>query len=66
MKKKLIAIAVFAVLTTPVTAKPMFKFYGQLQVEVAQQNKAGVNETVVDDNKRGRLGVMASQDLGDG
>ncbi len=66
MKKKLIAIAVFAVLTTPVTAKPMFKFYGQLQVEVAQQDKAGVNETVVDDSKRGRLGVMASEDLGDG
>ncbi|HEB54997.1 MAG TPA: porin [Gammaproteobacteria bacterium] len=70
MYRKLIAFAVTSALMAPLAAqadaKPKVEFYGQLQVEVAKQDSKGVSATVVDDNKRGRLGVKASEDLGDG
>lgn len=66
MYKKIIVLAVTSALTTPLAAKTNVNVYAQLQVEVAQQNAKGKSGTVVDDNKRGRLGLKASEYLGDG
>lgn len=66
MYKKIIVLAVTSVLTTPLVAKTNVNVYGQLQVELAQQDVSGDIDTVVDDNKRGRIGFKAVEDLADG
>jgi major outer membrane protein P.IB len=68
MNKKLLAIAIGAA----VSAAPMFAsadvtLYGHAQVEVASvDNSSTGNLTNVADNARGRLGVKASEKLGNG
>lgn len=77
MDKKIIAIAVGAALAIPVTASAgdiKIKVYGALQAEIANigvtdaagdavDSKSG---TIMEDNKRGRLGVKVSDPLGGG
>ncbi len=82
MNKKLIAMAVGAALAAPMAANAGVTVYGHLSVEVASvDNKGfgennsggyrtgmGTNESGIkmNDNKRGRLGVKVSEDLGGG
>ncbi|MDH5445273.1 MAG: porin [Gammaproteobacteria bacterium] len=78
MNKKLIAMAVAAGLSAPLAASAEPTVYGHLQVEVASIDDGGTkkaNEDTgtpgssymgTDDNKRGRLGVKGSEDLGNG
>ncbi|MGD8940819.1 MAG: porin [Gammaproteobacteria bacterium] len=69
MKKNLIAMAV-AALVAPViaSAEDDVTVYGMAQVEVASIDPQGDRDTYVDvvDNARGRLGVVATEDLGSG
>lgn len=81
MNKKLIAMAVAAGMAAPLAATAAPTVYGQLQVEVASIDNGGYGDgfaasylgvptegdaIVVDDNKRGRLGIKGSEDLGGG
>jgi predicted porin len=76
MDKKIFALALGTVLALPgaASAEMDIKLYGQLQAEVGSvsvkdkngdkdDDKSGLS---VDDNKRGRLGVDVSEDLGNG
>jgi predicted porin len=69
MKKNLIAMAV-AALVAPViaSAEDDVTVYGMAQVEVASFDPQGEGDSAVDvvDNARGRLGVVATEDLGSG
>jgi len=68
MNKKLLALAVGAA----VSAAPMFatagvKVYGHAQVEIASVDDGSTSDgTNVTDNARGRIGVKASEKLGNG
>lgn len=71
MNKKLLAIAVSAAMVAPAAAMAGVTVYGHAQVEVASYSedttgsgKDGV--AVVDAGGRGRVGVKASEDLGNG
>jgi len=80
MNNKLIALAVAGVLSAPMAAQAAPKLYGHLQVEIASVDNDGYGENntkgsrtgtaagqsalKVTDNKRGRLGVKGSEDLG--
>lgn len=78
MNKKLIAMAVAASFAAPMAAQAAPTVYGHLQVEVADYDDgeqtpadAGTGtpasgRMVTDDNKRGRLGIKGSEDLGGG
>ncbi len=67
MNKKLLALAV----GTAFGAAPMFAsagvtVYGHAQVEVATVDTGSSDQTRVDDNARGRIGIKASEKLGNG
>jgi len=67
MNKKLLALAI----GTAFSAAPMFAnadvtVYGHAQVEVGTVDDGATDQTVVEDNARGRLGVKASEKLGNG
>ena len=67
MNKKLLALAI----GTAFSAAPMFAtadvtVYGHAQVEVGTVDDGTTDTTVVSDNARGRLGVKASEKLGNG
>jgi len=67
MNKKLLALAV----STAFAAVPMFAsadvtVYGHAQVEVGTIDNGTTDTTEVQDNARGRLGVKASEKLGNG
>jgi len=77
MNKKLLAVAVSAALVAPAATMAADTFlYGQAQVEVASYSdetpsgtlpaSQGNDGVMVEDNARGRLGVKASEDLGNG
>jgi len=81
MNNKLIALAVAAAVSMPAIATAGPTFYGHMQVEIANvdnkgygenntKNRTGVAATEsgmkVTDNKRGRLGIKGSEDLGGG
>lgn len=78
MNKKLLAMAVAAAITAPMMAQAAPTLYGHLQVEVASKDDGNKNQSnantgaagseamATDDNKRGRLGVKGSEDLGNG
>ncbi|MFP4611674.1 MAG: porin [Thiohalophilus sp.] len=80
MNKKLIALAVAAGLASPMAANAAPTVYGHLQAEIASVENDGYGENNVrangtaagesalkmTDNKRGRLGVKGSEDLGGG
>jgi predicted porin len=69
MKQNLIAIAVAAaVLPAFAAAEDNVTVYGMAQVEVASFDPQGEGDSAVDvvDNARGRLGVVATEDLGSG
>jgi len=78
MNKKLIAIAVAASFAAPMAAQAEPTVYGNLQVEVADIDDGGTKQADADtgaagssymgtdDNKRGRLGLKGSEDLGGG
>lgn len=65
MNKKLIAAAVAAAML-PALANAEPVLYGQLQAELFDRDNNGTSTTLVDDIKRGRLGVKGSEDLGGG
>ena len=75
MNKKIIALAVAAAFTAPIAAQAAVTTYGHAQVEygvwggdngkVGTANVANNGETV-QDNARGRIGIKASEDLGNG
>jgi predicted porin len=67
MNKKLLALAV----GTAFSAAPMFAsaevtVYGHAQVEVGTVDNGTTDQTVVEDNARGRIGFKASEKLGNG
>jgi predicted porin len=68
MNKKLLALAVGAALgTAPMMASAGVTVYGQAQVEIASVDAgAASSQTIVNDNARGRMGVKASEKLGNG
>jgi predicted porin len=68
MNKKLLALAVGAALgTAPMMASAGVKVYGQAQVEIASEDAGTASsQTTVEDNARGRMGVKASEKLGNG
>ncbi|NOX90890.1 MAG: porin [Gammaproteobacteria bacterium] len=71
MNKKLLAVAVSAALVAPAATMAADAFvYGHAQVEVASYSEdstgSGKDGVMVEDNARGRLGVKASEDLGNG
>ncbi len=77
MNKKLLAVAVSAALVAPAATMAADAFvYGHAQVEVANYSdetpsgtppaSQGKDGVAVEDNARGRLGVKASEDLGNG
>jgi len=77
MNKKLIAIAVGAALAAPMAAQADVSVYGRVQQELANTKYDGgpvvpgndPNETIrqlTDQGKMGRLGVNATEDLGNG
>ncbi|MCF6256697.1 MAG: porin [Gammaproteobacteria bacterium] len=77
MNKKLLAVAVSAALVVPAAAMAADAFvYGHAQVEVASYSdetpsgtplaSQGKDGVALEDNARGRLGVKASEDLGNG
>ncbi|WP_455212756.1 porin [Kaarinaea lacus] len=69
MRKNLIAVAVAALVVPAIaTAEDDVTVYGMAQVEVANFDPQGEEDSYVDvvDNARGRLGVVATEDLGSG
>ncbi len=71
MNKKLLVIAVSAALVAPAATMAADAFvYGHAQVEVASYSEdstgSGKDGVLVEDNARGRFGVKASEDLGNG
>ena len=77
MNKKLLAVAVSAAMVAPAATMAADAFvYGHAQVEVASYSdetpsgtppaSQGKDGVLVEDNARGRLGVKASEDLGNG
>jgi len=74
MNKKLIAIAVGAALAAPMAAQADVNVYGRAQLELANTKYDGAvdpnnNQTIrglTDQGKMGRVGVNATEDLGNG
>jgi len=69
LNKKLLAVAVSAALVAPVAAVAEVTVYGAAQVEVASvdyENASMKDGIKMADNARGRVGVKASEDLGNG
>ena len=68
MNKKIIALAVAAAFAAPMAANAAPSIGGHLQAEIVDWDKNGsANDvTAVEDNKRGRLWVTGSEDLGGG
>ena len=68
MNKKIIALAVAAAFAAPMAAQAGPKVGGHLQAEIADFDRAGsANDKLeLEDNKRGRLWVTGSEDLGGG
>jgi predicted porin len=72
MKKNLIAVAVAAAFIAPSVSMAEVTAYGQAQVEVYQTTHedeavAGADDGLgIIDNARGRVGLKATEDLGDG
>ncbi|MFV2057847.1 MAG: porin [Thiohalomonadales bacterium] len=79
MNKNLIAVAITAAMIAPATAMAGATFYGHAQVEVTnisheqEKEQVGASAVYVDkptmevaDNARGRIGMKASEDLGNG
>ncbi|MBN4080454.1 porin [Beggiatoa alba] len=66
MNNKIIAIAIATALAAPMAAQAAPKLYGHLQAELTDFDKAGTNTLQIDDNKRGRIGIKGSEDLGGG
>ena len=74
MKKSIITLAVLgAAVALPQVTMADVKVYGQAQVEVASYSRdeadvvgSGVTDGIaVEDNARGRIGIVATEDLGD-
>lgn len=70
MNKNIIALAVAAGFAAPMSANAAPTLYGHLQMELTDQEVcvAGTcaSGNIMDDKKRGRLGVKGSEDLGNG
>ncbi len=67
MNKKLLALAVgTAFSAAPMIASAGVTVYGHAQVEVATVDTGSSDQTRVDDNARGRIGIKASEKLGNG
>jgi len=67
MNKKLLAIAVGAAFgAAPMAASAAVTVYGHAQVEVGTVDNGATDQTVVEDNARGRIGFKASEKLGNG
>ena len=67
MNKKLLALAVgTAFSATPMFASAEVTVYGHAQVEVGTVDNGSTDQTVVEDNARGRIGFKASEKLGNG
>jgi predicted porin len=67
MNKKLLAIAVGAAFSaSPMMASAAVTVYGHAQVEVGTVDNGTTDQTVMEDNARGRIGIKASEKLGNG
>lgn len=68
MNKKLVALAVGSALGLAPVVAPQAKVtvYGHAQVEIASEDTGATDIITVEDNARGRLGVKASEKLGNG
>jgi predicted porin len=69
MNKRLLAVAVSAALVAPAVAMADVMVYGAAQVEVADvdyENKEKDDGIRMADRSRGRVGIKASEDLGNG
>lgn len=82
MKKNILAIAIASAVAAPVAMANGPTVYGQMQVEIANVDNGGYGDNnsgqmrqgvstdesalKMADNKRGRLGVKGSEDLGNG
>lgn len=65
MKKRFLAIAIAAGMAAPLAVNANTTVYGQVQAEIASWG-SDADGMSVEDNARGRLGVKASEDLGNG
>jgi predicted porin len=67
MNKKLLALAVGTAFgVAPMFASAGVTVYGHAQVEVGTVDNGTTDNTVVEDNARGRIGIKASEKLGNG
>jgi len=67
MNKKLIALAAGATFgALPLITSAGVTVYGHAQVEVATVDDGTTSNTVMEDNARGRIGIKASEKLGNG
>jgi predicted porin len=67
MNKKLLALAVGAAFgAAPMFASAGVTVYGHAQVEVGTVDNGTTDQTVVEDNARGRIGIKADEKLGNG
>ncbi len=82
MKKTIIALATASALAAPMAVQAKATLYGALQVEIASVDNSGYGENntknsrtgtatgqtalKVSDNKRGRIGIKISEDIGGG
>jgi len=69
MKKNILAVAVVAAMVAPATSMAGASFYGHAQVELTQttfEDSAKDSELGMADNARGRIGMKAVEDLGNG
>ena len=68
MNKKIIALAVAAAFAAPMAAQAGPSIGGHLQAEIVDYDRDGSNNDIqeLEDNKRGRLWVTGSENLGNG
>jgi predicted porin len=67
MNKKLLALAVGAAFgAAPMFASAAVTVYGHAQVEIGSVDTGTTDQTVLEDNARGRIGIKASEKLGNG
>ncbi len=67
MNKKILALAIGAAFgTAPMMATAGVTVYGHAQVEVGSVDDGSSDEIRVEDNARGRIGIKASEKLGNG
>jgi len=66
MNKKILALAVGSALAMPMVAQAKVVVYGHAQVEIGNIDTGSSDQNFTTDNARGRIGIKASEKLGNG